>query len=152
MGYTTQFEGKIDIEPPLSTEEIAYLRKFSTTRRMLRRNGPYFVDGSGSYGQGEDQDVLDYNTPPHGQPGLWCQWVPTDDGRALVWDEGGKFYHAKEWMTYLIEHFLSPTRLAPLPFMTGHTLNGDILAQGEDIDDRWRLIVIDNVVTRKDLD
>ena len=38
------------------------------------------------------------NTPPFGQPGLWCQWVPTDDGHALVWNGHEKFYRSSGWM------------------------------------------------------
>jgi hypothetical protein len=63
MGYTTDFSGKIQIEPPLNKEEIQYLRKFNETRRMHRKNGPYFVDGAGFMGQSQEADVLDYNRP-----------------------------------------------------------------------------------------
>ena len=71
MGYTTDFTGSIAISPPLNAEEIAYLHKFNETRRMDRKNGPYFVDGTGDYGQGRDPDIRDYNKAPAGQPGLW---------------------------------------------------------------------------------
>ena len=154
MGYTTEFQGRIEIVPPLNQEEIDYLTKFNNTRRMNRRNGPYFVDGSGFMGQGRDDDIIDNNKPPAGQPGLWCQWVPTEDGTALVWDEGEKFYNSVEWMAYLIEHFLKPGALAmgQLPFLQGHLLNGTIKAQGEDMDDRWKLVVTDNIVTCIDLE
>lgn len=148
MGYTTEFSGQIAIVPPLSEEERAFLTKFSQTRRMLRGNGPYFVDGAGFGGQNHDPDILNYNAPPEGQPGLWCQWIPNEEGTALVWDEGEKFYAADEWMEYLIDHFLKPDHLAPMPFLGAHTLNGEILAQGEDIHDRWQLIVEDNLVSR----
>ena len=79
MGYTTEFEGKIENDPPLSEREIEYLKKFAGTRRMDRAEGPYFVEGTGPHGQGRDKGIRDYNRPPEGQPGLWCQWVPTED-------------------------------------------------------------------------
>lgn len=150
MGYTTEFEGIIRIEPRLNAEEIAYLKKFNKTRRMARQKGPYFVDGTGQFGQGSDSDILDHNQPPGGQPGLWCQWTPTEDGTGIEWDGGEKFYNAEEWMAYIIDHFLKPDAVAKtvLPFLqANHVLNGEIDAQGEEDDDKWRLIVRNNTVT-----
>lgn len=152
MGYTTGFTGHVTIEPPLNPSEIAYLRKFADTRRMDRDNGPYFVDGTGPFGQGRDTDIRDFNAPPEGQPGLWCKWTPTDDGAGIEWNGVEKFYDSPEWMTYLIEHFLKPGAHAAdhdgfQAFTFDHVVNGTIKAQGEDPDDQWELTVIDNVVT-----
>jgi hypothetical protein len=151
MGYTTTFEGEITVDPPLSKEEIDYLTKFCKTRRMNRMLGPYFIDGSGNFGQGQDDDIIDYNKPMKGQPGLWCQWIPTDDGEAIVWDEGEKFYESASWMKYIIDHFIGnePTAQQYFPFFTGHMCNGTIHAQGEDHGDKWDLVVMDNEVFTK---
>ena len=89
MGYTTDFWGEVSIDPPLNAEEIEFLTKFSRTRRMDRKNGAYYVDGTGDFGQGQDTDIVNYNRPPEGQPGFWCQWVPSKDGRFIEWDGGG---------------------------------------------------------------
>ena len=180
MGYTTEFTGEIRIEPPLNANEVSFLRDFNESRRMIRRNGPLFVKGSGYYGQGSDADVIDYNSAsgedlsqwgwknqpedwreyyePDGQPGLWCQWTPSDDGTVLEWDGGEKFYNAPEWMTYLINKLLSPAagdylvqhvnedeRLRYFTF--DHVLNGVIDAEGEEAGDVWKLVVTDNVVS-----
>lgn len=152
MGYTTDFSGQVKVDPPLNAEEITFLTKFNKTRRMDRTHGPYFVDGSGFHGQDHDNDIVDFNRPPKGQPGLWCQWTPTEDGTAIEWDGGEKFYESAEWMKYLIEHFLKPDALAKnqLPFLQGHTCNGEIEAVGEDPDDRWKLVVINNRVSVAD--
>lgn len=153
MGYTTEFSGSISIEPPLNEDEIAFLEKFARTRRMNRKKGPYFVDGNGFAGQGDDPDIIDYNRPPPGQPGLWCHWVPDGDG--IEWDGGENFYDSADWMKYIIDHFLRPGAHAAseLPFLqANHTCNGVIKAQGEDIDDRWKLIVEDNEVRVVDLE
>lgn len=150
MGYTTEFEGQIEVSPPLNAKEVEFLNKFNGTRRMNRSNGPYFVDGSGDFGQGGDTDIISYNEPPAGQPGLWCGWEASSDGRFIRWDGGEKFYASVEWMQYLIDHFLKPGAIAKskLPFLqANHTLNGVIYAQGEDSDDKWRLVVEANVVT-----
>lgn len=154
MGYTTEFKGRIEIEPPLSPAEIAYLTKFSDTRRMERKNGPYYC-GTGYGGQDNEPDIINYNGPPEGQPGLWCQWVPTEDGTALEWNGAEKFYNSAEWMAYLIDHFLKPGAIgknADGSVVFGdHICNGTILAQGEDIEDRWLLSVDGNMVNTDDL-
>lgn len=66
--------------------------------------GGYFVGAAGDFGQegdgwGESRNatmkalgILDYNDPPAGQPGLWCQWEVSEDGTAIKWDEEEKFY------------------------------------------------------------
>lgn len=151
MGYTTEFEGSIAVEPPLSAEEISYLTKFNDTRRMRRKNGPYCVEGSG-FSYGVDSDVIDHNNPPEGQPGLWCQWRPTEDGKDIIWDGGEKFYDSPEWMQYIIDHFIGVDPIAKkvdpenFAFLQGHVCNGQIEAQGEYSDDRWLLIVENNKV------
>jgi hypothetical protein len=74
-----------------------------------------------------------------------------------------KFYNSEERMTYLIDLFLKPDAMLaselanPVPgrhysaefrhFTFDHELNGVIDAQGEDDDDRWRLVVTGNTVT-----
>ena len=81
MGYTTEFDGSVSISPPLNAHKIAYLPKFAASRRMDRARGPYFVDGSGPFGQGHDDDIRDFNK---------------------------KFCNSEAWMSYLIDLFLKP--------------------------------------------
>lgn len=154
MGYSTDFEGGIEIEPALNADEIAYLLKFSESRRMDRENGPYFVDGDGMCGQGDGPDeVYEHNHPHSSQPSLWCQWVPTDDGTALEWNGFEKFYEGAAWMQYIMDHFIgfTPAAKDELPFLQGHVCNGTISAQGEDPDDSWLLEVRDNQAFVQDL-
>ena len=112
MGYTTDFSGSIRIDPPLTKAEQIRVNDFAEERH----EGAEF-------------------------PGIWCQWVATEDGTELEWDGGEKFYNSAAWMRWLISTYLADTGLAT------HTLNGEIDAQGEDPDDRWRLYVVDNVVS-----
>ena len=153
MGYTTKFKGFVTIDPPLNVQEIKFLNDFSNTRRMERNNGPYFVEGTGFMGQGDDADVVNSNCPPEGQPGLWCQWIPSKNGTRLKWDGSEKFYDAKEWMTYIVDHFLRPDAHA-LGKVEGlscnHSVSGVIHASGEDRTDRWTLVVKDNQVSQLD--
>lgn len=151
MGYTTEFSGELDIVPPLNETEVKYIQKLNDTRRMNRTNGPYFVGGTGMCGQGDDPDILDRNHPDPSQPCLWCNWTVSDDGTKLMWDGGEKAYYMAEWLDYIIKHFLCQTPIAKavnehFHFLEGHTLNGFIVAQGEEIGDVWQIGVFDNVV------
>ena len=154
MGYTTYFDGKLSIDPPLTKEQVNYINKFSDTRRMQRDpaklanlpdpireavdlplgvNGGYYVGSTCDFLSGQDRDeVIQYNSPPSGQPGLWCQWVVSDDGSTLGWDGEEKFYEYGNWLRYLIEHFFSKW---------GRTLEGEISWQGEESDDRGVIYV-----------
>jgi hypothetical protein len=143
----------------LAPEHAAYLERFSGTRRLKRDpevaktipdpireavglpigvEAGYFVGATGHAGQDEDASILDYNRPPAGQPGLWCQWVPSEDGSSIVWDGGqpGLWCHT-EWIEYLIQHFLRPW---------GYILEGEMSWQGEEEEDRGLLVVRNNVV------
>jgi hypothetical protein len=155
VGYHTEFEGRVYITPPLNPQEIAYLTEFSETRRMKREMGPYFIGGTGYAGQGRDKDIEDYNSPPSGQPGLWCGWEPTEDGTAIKWNRREKFYSSTEWMRYLIDHFLKPSGLAKETpgfegFTFDHTVAGVIHAEGEEEEDIWDLVVWNNHVWGQD--
>ena len=125
MGYTTDFKGGFEINKPLSEELKNYLTKFSETRRMKRKlddkfgvEGEFYVDGGGFVGQDRESNIIDYNSPPKTQAGLWCQWIPNEDGTEIVWDGGEKFYKYVEWLEYIIKNFLEPE---------GYVLNGDVL-------------------------
>ncbi len=142
----------------LKTEHAAYLNKFSETRRMRRdpeplkqfldplreavdlplgKDGGYFVGGGGFAGQEHDASILDYNQPPKGQPGLWCQWVPNELATAIVWNQAEKFYYYVKWLHYLLKHFLTPW---------GYVVNGKVDWVGDDEADRGTIVVKDNKV------
>lgn len=150
MGYTTEFRNRFNLDKKLSDEDFKFLTKFNETRRMKRNlpaeygiDGEFYVDGGGSFGQAQEENIVDYNEPPSTQPGLWCQWVPTEDRMGIEWDGGEKFYHYTEWIKYLIEKILSPR---------GYTLKGIVKWQGEDMDDRGQIEIVDNKVHEVYLD
>lgn len=161
MGYSTDFEGEFKLDRPLKPEHTAYLLRFARTRRMKRKadetillpdpvraaadlpvgvDGEYFVGDEEDFGQLHTPDIVDYDNPPATQPGLWCQWIPTDEGTEIVWDGNEKFYHYTEWLRYIITHFLA---------RWGYTLNGEVLWYGEDRTDMGTIEVVDNVVTAR---
>lgn len=145
MGYTTDFEGSFKFNKKLNASLLSYLKKFNDTRRMARRlpvefgtEGEFYVEGGGDHGQGRDNDVIDHNRPPSTQPGLWCGWVPSEEGNALEWDGVEKFYNYVEWLSYLINNFLEPA---------GYKLTGAMFWQGEDNNDTGTIYVKNNVIT-----
>ena len=167
VGYTTEFRGEFKLNKPLTPEHKAYLLKFSRTRRMKRdaektarrkdpvreavglpvgAEGAYFVGADGFRGQEglleeedwqEPPDIVSFNEPPAGQSGLWCHWIPNDDGIAIVWDRRERFHNYVEWLEYLIEHFLEPW---------GYVLNGEVEWRGEGSDDTGMIVVAENDV------
>lgn len=162
MGYTTDFHGRFNLNKPLTEAHKAYLVAFASTRHMCRDSkvtegkkdpireavglplGPdcaFFVAGTDGFGTERDSGVVDYNSPPRSQPGLWCQWVPTEDGTAIEWDGGEKFYSYTEWLTYIVDNFLKPW---------GYKLNGEVKWEGEESGDVGKIIVKDNVVSTKE--
>lgn len=158
MGYTTDFTGEFTITPPLDADQVAYLRAFQSTRRMRRdakklkrvpdplreavglsigKEGEYFVGGKGEFGQEQDFTVLDHNKTPGTQPGLWCQWQVSKDGKELAWDQAEKFYNYIEWLEYMVEHFFRPW---------GRKIDGIVRWQGEDPDDAGVIKATQNVI------
>jgi hypothetical protein len=159
MGYTTDFEGAFDISPDLKMKHYAYLLKFSESRRMKRDEkklakikdparkavgrpvgveGEFFVSGEGFMGQDNDSSVLDGNRPPKTQPGLWCQWVPSEDGTQIEWNGAEKFYDYVDWLKYIVKNFLKPW---------GYKLNGCVEWKGEESGDIGKIKVKNNVVS-----
>ena len=155
MGYTTWFEGSLQFNKEVTTELREFINRFADIRHMRRDieklkdkypnwenqcyngmlgyEGAYFIGCEDDY---DDESVIDYNIPPRGVPGLWCQWI-IDKNEELVWDEGEKFYNYVEWLEYLIYEFFEDE---------GYVLNGEIKFQGESNDDRGRIVVTDNKV------
>ena len=161
MGYHTDFSGEFSVTPTLKLKHKNYLNAFAKTRRMKRNealaeeltdkvrlkvalpighDGAYFVGNPDDYGQSHDASIIDYNCPPYGQPGLWCQWMPNEDGDAILWDGVEKFYNYVQWIEYIIKNFLAPW---------GYKLNGEVEWHGEDHDDIGKIVIKDNVVTTK---
>lgn len=159
MGYTTEFEGRFEFNKPVDTELRSYVNNFKNTRHMKRNNkvikeiypdwekkclngelgenGEFFVSFDGISSM-HDKSIINYNCPPSTQPGLWCQWEITKNGKYLQWDGTEKFYKYVEWLSYMINNFFKPN---------GYILNGAVNYQGEYLDDFGVIRVIDNVIS-----
>jgi len=118
---------------PMNQECLNLLKKVGLE---LGPEGDYYC-GTGMCGQDRDKSILDYNHPPSGQPCLWCQWVPVEDGKGIEWDGNEKFYEYTKWLEYLVGHFLKPW---------GYSLSGKVKWQGEDSDDKGILVADKNKV------
>jgi hypothetical protein len=120
MGYTTDFRGEFTLSKKLTKKQAEYLKRFCATRRMKRdvaklppvpkghvigewgTQGEFYCEETDDCGQGDAHgSVVDHNTPATTQPGLWCQWVPSDCGKWIEWDGGEKFYNYVEWINYI---------------------------------------------------
>jgi hypothetical protein len=149
MGYSTDFFGRISLNKTLDKETAEFLIAFAESRRVAWKgldpkygiDGEYYTEGGSDPDRGPN--LPDYNKSPRTQPGLWCNWVPTDDLMGIEWNGGEKFYDATEWMGYIVNKILAPK---------GYICNGTIEAQGENTEDRWYLKVTDNEVISYDLD
>ena len=94
MGYTTDFDGELQLSKNLTPEQFNFINKLNETRRMRRdvtklmerykgkhgypgrsidthtpeeiygNEGEYFVGGEGYAGQDSEDTIIDYNTPP----------------------------------------------------------------------------------------
>ncbi|MFZ3393855.1 MULTISPECIES: hypothetical protein [unclassified Rhodococcus (in: high G+C Gram-positive bacteria)] len=138
--YSARFDGRFEVSPPLNAGEIEFLRAFA---------GP----ASGPHNAGRD------GLPTRGRPMSWCQWTPTDDGSALVWDGDEHFFRHAEWLAYLIDSFLSPRarmrrvlrgRRDRFPevlshFTFDHVVDGVVSVQSSSGEEEW-ITVRDNVV------
>lgn len=156
MGYTTDFIGHIDIAPSLNDNEIAYLTAFSQSRRCRRPGGPYDVPGNPMAEEPADFADDTYNSPPQGQPGLWCDWVPCWDGCCLAFNGNERFYSPVPWLRYLIAHFLKPGAKASRTsddgfdgFTFDHRLDGMIVGCRRDDKELYAVTVTDNRVREK---
>ena len=114
MGYTTEFSGEFALDKPLTIAQKQELEAFAEERH------------------GGNTEAF------AGYPGFWCQWVPNDDGTAIKWDGGEKFYSYVQWLQYIIDHFIKPW---------GLTLNGEVAWFGEEDDDLGKILVRENIIT-----
>lgn len=158
MGYTTDFSGQFDCSPALPEQLVKDINDYADTRHFKRHcdeskygvEGEMYIDrdkrdiwGASTPGTernvfSNDFEVKSYNEPAGGCPGLWCQWVATEDGEHIEWDGGEKFYNYVEWLKWIVEKFLKPN---------GIVINGEVKWQGEDEEDNGVIVATDNRIS-----
>jgi hypothetical protein len=156
MGYTTDFIGWVQIDPPLNEHETDYLRAFNRTRRWDRPEGPYVVLPHPLADDDDEAGSDARNRLAPGEPGVWCPWTPTTDGSALAFDGIEKAYQATRWLQYLIDTFLAPSAtVADLDnpqfadFTTDHICDGAVASCRRDTGRVAVILVTENVVDER---
>jgi hypothetical protein len=100
----------------------------------------FTVIGHGRTGRPQRNDKGEVFDVGHSQPqpesGAPC-WEPSDDGKTLTHDGSEKSYDYDEWLTYVIDHFLS---------RWGIVARGVVRYVGEDPNDVGHLVVAGNKV------
>lgn len=153
MGYTTDFVGWVQIDPPCNEQESEYLCAFNRTRRWNRPAGPYVVLDHPLDEEGLSTDGEDYNRPAPGEPSLWCPWTVGAGGGHLCWDGAEKAYAADGWLAHLIDSFLTPSAAAASSgdrlfdgFTFDHVCDGAVAACRRDTGELSVIFVTDNVI------
>lgn len=163
MGYTTTFKGQFNLNKKLDDATYNLLTGLASTRRMQRDENKlfksdeekleylerynlkdlgiesefYFPENTTDCGQEDDDSIVDYNRPSVNQPGLWLQWIPTEDRMSIKWNGGEKFYEYINWIIYIIDNILNER---------GYVLNGTVEWQGEDDEDVGCITITENLV------
>lgn len=137
MGTTTFFKGDFKLNKKLDASTQAFINKLARSERLARHINPYKYGLQGEFyvanevfseyvGEGE---VIGQH-PPATQAGLWCQWVVNEEGTAIQWDNGEKFYNSAYWISYILHRILIPR---------GYTLEG--IVNAESPDERYHIII-----------
>lgn len=155
MGYNTNIIGHIEVQPPLSVVEQRYLTAFGQVRHIERPGGPYEVDPNPAASRGRDPALSTeaYNAIASGKPNYWCDWAPCWEGCCLVHSGKEKSYSMRDWLEYLIEHFLRPGAKGEASgshwlegFSFDHVLNGIVACCRNDTRELWLIRLEDNEV------
>jgi hypothetical protein len=126
MGYSTDFKGELKFTKPITTEALAYLNGFlGQDRRDIGLDG----DGLYSKGYGQYWYHIDYELLP--------------DFSGIKWNGTEKSSDMEH-----VANFLIDTMREKYP---DFGLTGKMLAQGEDIDDRWELVIKDGRAVKVDV-
>jgi hypothetical protein len=113
MGYTTEFKGLLKISPELTASQLAHMKKFL----------------------GEDiRDHKDWETNEWSKELYYSIDLQlTNDFSAIEWNDMEKSYEMVAQVNYLITQMRKVCK--------DFELSGKFVAQGEDMDDRWELII-----------
>ena len=123
MGYSTNFTGELKFTEELTGSELAALKGFlGQDRRSIGFNNDSIYEGGkyGSYWYHIDLEFL-------------------DDFSGIKWNECEKTYDLDCIINWLLDK-------SGVDF----GLTGELLAQGESYDDRWRLAIVDGKAKRID--
>jgi len=122
MGYTTEFEGVLKFVKEPTIAELVKLKSFMGEDV---REHPEWIQ----------EDFTDYS---------YIQWEITPDYSGIQWEGSEKFYCAVESINLILVNMR-----AEFP---GFGFTGELLAQGEDFTDRWKLVIRDGKAVREEIE
>lgn len=114
MGYTTIFHGTFKLDKKLEESLVREIEK-------LREHNPY--------------KLTDKEKAKSGLPASYCRWCVAEDRMFIEWDGVEKFYKYLDWLEYIIKNILE---------RNGYTLSGEVIAEGELIEEDLSTIKIVN--------
>jgi hypothetical protein len=125
MGYSTDFKGELKFATPISSEALGYLNGFlGKDRRDIGLGGDdIYAQGYSSYWYHVDYELL-------------------DDFSGIKWNDSEKSYDMVGIANFLIDKMKEK--------YTDFGLTGKLIAQGEDIDDRWELVIENGRAVKKE--
>lgn len=91
---------------------------------------------------GEDCDKLKAFQLPE-EDYSYMQYEVTKDMSGIRWDGGEKFYYADNALNLLLRYMREQ--------FPEFSLTGELMAQGEEVGDLWKIVMEDGVATRKDM-
>lgn len=121
MGYSTEFEGILRFTHQLSVPQLAKLQSF--------------------FGENPDDHTDWLKTP--GDKYSYVQYELTKDFTGLKWDGGEKFYYAVEALNLILLNMRAE--------WPDFGLEGQLEAQGEEMRDRWLLVIENGLAVRKEI-
>lgn len=122
MGYTTNFEGKLEFKNSITTVDLAYLNQF----------------------MGEDiRDHKNWDLHDFPEGVFHIDLAITKEFGGIEWNGSEKTYGMVEVVNWLTKQM---QKVCP-----NFVLVGQLIAQGEDLEDRWVLNMENGVAVRRDV-
>ena len=125
MGYSTEFTGKLTFKNEVTGKELAALSQYlGVDRRDI----------------GFESDSV-YECGEYGSYWFHIDFELTDDFSGIQWNKVEKFYQAEHIVNWIT------ARMHDLGYEDFY-FEGELLAQGERFDDRWRLVMSDGIASK----
>ncbi len=140
MGYTTNYQGQIKFKEDLTSSQLAYLSKFlGKDVRSINMNGDEIKGSARWLGQEHVDSIYCKINPSF----YYIEYKILDDFSGLEWTEMEKQNELDEVLQFLIDRMKEK--------YSKFEVEGVLMAQGEEFDDRWKLSVNGDKVKRTEI-
>lgn len=157
MGFNTDYIGAFTINPQLNEAETEWLRAYAVCPGPGGPSGPYelAMNPRQAGHDPNDRELRQRYGWDGWPPGPTCGWEPSACGGFLSWTGQERSNDAREWIPYLIDHFLregahaSRSGVADFEAFTfDHVVNGAVAASRQDSGRLYLLLLEDNTLRR----